>query len=217
MAAPKHSIVPTTKDDVKILARYLQASKLQLAINRFVIKDWPNEKWQLEHYTAQVKGAHENPDHGSYKVVDEESGEILAHLVLTKYAASTKIPNDSAAGEAHVFSVPDGLVPEFFFEIMNAVQDIEWQVADRDRLDLTWFYVRPQSRRQGIGSQLVKFALARAKEQDLPLVTAAEPQPYDFMKKRGFKDTKHADFDLAKWAPPNSGYGTFRLSGIIAE
>lgn len=217
MSIPNHTIVLSTASDVPVLAQYLTASKLQLAINRFIFKDWPNEPKQLEHYTSQIESAHDDPQTSSYKIVDDRSGYIVAHLVVTKQGAMVAGGQSALKADAESPTIPDYIVPEAFLTVMKAAQEVDAAVEDVDRLQLTWLYVRAESRRQGIGSQLVAFALEQAQSQSLPLVTAAEPQAYAFMKKQGFTDTKHVDIDLARWALPNCGYGTFRLSGIISR
>ncbi|KAG8627982.1 hypothetical protein KVT40_003855 [Elsinoe batatas] len=227
--SPNHSLLPTHRFDTPLLGQFLSASKLQLAINRFIFKSWPHSEKQLAHYTAQVESAYGDSQIASFKVVHDRSGEVVAHLVLTREEArgggegdADERNRDEGKGEEGDGKegrpdVPEYLVPEPFFAVIDAAEEIEKEVEGRERLTLTWMYVRPESRRQGIGSGLVAFALETARKEGVPLVTAAEPQAYDFMKKRGFRDTKHVDFDLAKWAPSNSGYGVFRLSGLIAE
>ncbi|KAF2226938.1 hypothetical protein BDZ85DRAFT_167876, partial [Elsinoe ampelina] len=227
---PAHSLLPTHPLDTPLLGQFLSASKLQLTINRFIFKSWPNSEKQLAHYTAQIESAHGDSQISSFKVVHDKSGEVVGHLVLTREGARAGGGGDDDEGKREEGEgkegkegdekqgrpeVPEYLVPEAFFAVLDAAQEIEKEVQGRERLTLTWMYVRSESRRQGIGSGLVAFALETARKDGLPLVTAAEPQAYEFMKKQGFKDTKHVDFDLAKWALPNCGYGAFRLSGLI--
>ena len=75
--------------------------------------------------------------------------------------------------------------------------------------------VDPDSQRRGIGSELIQRAFQRAKAYDLPLATCAEPASYGFFAKLGFKDTTHGDIELQKFAPAYSGFGVFRLTGMI--
>jgi hypothetical protein len=63
----------------------------------------------------------------------------------------------------------------------------------------------------------MKLCLDRAKTEGLPLVAKVEPGAYEFFLKHGFKDTKHGDIDLSKFAPPYTGFGSFRLSGMIVS
>jgi hypothetical protein len=55
----------------------------------------------------------------------------------------------------------------------------------------------------------------RAKAEGVPLALCSEPAAYDFFVKLGFRDTRHVDIDLSKWAPAYSGFGMFRLAGMI--
>jgi hypothetical protein len=57
----------------------------------------------------------------------------------------------------------------------------------------------------------------KAKEEKLPLVVCSEPAANDFFASLGFKETEHADIDLAQFAPKYSGFGMFRLTGMIWE
>jgi predicted N-acetyltransferase YhbS len=76
-------------------------------------------------------------------------------------------------------------------------------------------YVKPSSRRQGIGSGLVTLALQKAKEASVPCFISAEPQARPLYLKLGFKDTEHFDIDLREYVPENCGFGVFRISGMI--
>jgi N-acetylglutamate synthase-like GNAT family acetyltransferase len=71
------------------------------------------------------------------------------------------------------------------------------------------------SRRHGIGSELVRQCFDRARAENLPLVVCAEPEAHPFFTAIGFQDTEHADIDLSQWASLYSGFGTFRLTGMI--
>jgi N-acetylglutamate synthase-like GNAT family acetyltransferase len=61
----------------------------------------------------------------------------------------------------------------------------------------------------------MEYVIDKAKTLNIPVALSSEPQVYSFFKKWGFEDTKHVDVDLAKWAPPYSGFGIFRLAGLI--
>jgi hypothetical protein len=63
----------------------------------------------------------------------------------------------------------------------------------------------------------VRMCLDRAKKTKLPLRLAAEPAAHEFWLKMGFEDTKHVEFDLEKWAEPHTGFGTFRLFGMVTR
>lgn len=77
--------------------------------------------------------------------------------------------------------------------------------------------VKKDHRRQGIGRLLMQSAIEKSKQEGIPLVGHAEPGAYEFFKSLGFRDTISADFDLAQFAPPHSGFGSFRFQGIIRE
>ncbi|KAI0856461.1 hypothetical protein F4860DRAFT_506674 [Xylaria cubensis] len=205
MSVPNHRVVPMTVDDIPIISSFLQDSKLQLAINRFVIKDWPNPPAQSALYTKAVEGALSNPQATSLKVVDDVSKQPVAYLFYTKQ----KVP--SADRE-----VPAGVVPEVFWAVTRATQELHSDFQNEEFIALTHVYVKPSSRRRGIGTWLLQMAQKHAADEKLPLRITAEPNHHDFFVNRGFRDIKHVDVDLTEWAAPLSGYGTFRLWSMVS-
>jgi len=77
--------------------------------------------------------------------------------------------------------------------------------------------VLPDHRRKGLGSKLVKMCIEKAKSEALPLVVLSEPEAHGFCLKLGFEDTQQADIDLRKWAPELSGFGMFRVWGMVVK
>ncbi|KAI1747775.1 hypothetical protein F4782DRAFT_398005 [Xylaria castorea] len=205
MSIPNHRAVPMTVDDIPIISSFLQDSKLQLAINRFLIKDWPNPPVQDAIYTKAVEGGLSNPQTASLKVVDDISKQPVAYLFYTKQKV--------VSGEKEV---PAGVVPEVFWAVTNAFQELRSDFQNEEFIGLTHIYVKPSSRRQGIGTWLLQMAQRHAADEKLPFRIIAEPNHYDFFVNRGFRDIKYADVDLTRWAAPWSGYGTFRISSMVS-
>jgi GNAT superfamily N-acetyltransferase len=225
-----HSIHPVSSPDLPTLAQFLQESKLSLTINRLLFKDWPNETAQQAVYTHAVETGFQNPAVESFKVVDDEAGLIVGHLVLSrKRPAGTEAPS-SEKGKGS--PVPDGVDGEVFAAVEAAIAAIDTakdvdhlgEFAPRNRLAsdlakpckvLTHLFVKPAYRRRGIGSRLVRLGVEKAGEAGVPLTAFAEPGARDFFLHCGFEDVESADIDLAKWAPRGSGFGVFRLSGMV--
>lgn len=63
----------------------------------------------------------------------------------------------------------------------------------------------------------MQLSLDKAKAEGLPLVAKVEPGAYTFFVKHGFKDTKYGDIDLSTYAPAYTGFGLFRLAGMIVS
>ncbi|KAH8893671.1 hypothetical protein GQ53DRAFT_840042 [Thozetella sp. PMI_491] len=214
---PGHSILPITAADLPTHADNLRESKLNLSINRFLYKNWPNETAQSKQYSDAVKGALGNPDCESLKVIEDTTGEIVAQLFLTRMRPVEEKEPSSEDKASTSNSAPDYFVPEILAWVMEANAHINTPVKNREHLSVTEVYVRPSSRHQGIGSSLINLCLDRGKEAGLPVFAGTEPQARPFFLKLGFKDTGHFDIDLSKHAPENCGYGLFRLSGMIVE
>ncbi|KAI3328154.1 hypothetical protein F4824DRAFT_430560 [Ustulina deusta] len=220
MPIPNHSVVPITKDDIPTIGTFLQNSKLQLAINRFLVHDWPNFPLQKAHYTRAIEGGVSNPQTTSLKVINHTSGQPVAHLFYTK-KASRFAENDKPAArkkeEQTKNEVPVGFAPEVYWAAMNAAKSLEPNFDTDEYIELTHLYVEPSSRRQGIGSWLLQIAQEAAMDAKLPLTMCSEPNNHDFFANRGFKDTKNADLDLRNWAASLSGYGVFRISRMVLK
>ncbi|RYC65466.1 hypothetical protein CHU98_g742 [Xylaria longipes] len=192
-------------DDIPTMSSFLQDSKLHLAINRFLIEDWPNPPVQNALYTEAVKSGLSNPQTTCLKVVGDISKQSVAYLFYTKQ----KLPRGKN-------EVPAGVVPEVFWTVTTAVQELQSDLQAEEFIGLTHIYVKPSSRRRGIGTWLLRMAQEHAADEKLPFRIIAEPNHHDFFINRGLRDKKHVDIDLTRWAAPLSGYGTFRISSMVS-
>ncbi|KAI1303869.1 hypothetical protein F5Y03DRAFT_407170 [Xylaria venustula] len=220
MPIPNHSVAPVTKDDIPTVSGFLQDSKLHLAINRFLIKDWPNLSFQNVNYTRAIEGSLSNPEATSLKVVDDTSGQIVAYICYTK-RPSGPVKNEKLDPEGDESQtneeIPAGFVPDVYRAVMNADRELEPNLDTDEYISLTYLYVEPSSRRQGIGSWLFQIAQDAAVSQKLPLTLFSEPDPHEFFVNRGVRDVKKVDIDLRKWAAPMSGYGLFRVTRMVRD
>ncbi|KAI1416419.1 hypothetical protein F5Y13DRAFT_186038 [Hypoxylon sp. FL1857] len=202
-----YGVLPAVEADIPILTDFLQASKLQLAINRFLFRDWPAEAAQRANYGAAIESGLKNPQTTSLKVVHDDSGKIVAHLYLTRRSASSggerRHGAEKASDKGDQSRVPDTLVPAVYEAVMEAMSGYS-QIYKAT--------TSPASRGKGIGTYPVQYCRDRAQLEGLPLTISAEPNHHDFFLRRGFRDAKHVDIDLRQWAADNSGYGVFRIS-----
>ncbi|KAH7034769.1 uncharacterized protein B0I36DRAFT_381631 [Microdochium trichocladiopsis] len=218
-----HPILPA---DVPEIAEFLCASKLSLAVNRLLYKDWPAFNVQKAHYTAALRGR--DPNNNGWKVVEDESGVAVGHLFLTKSDPSSRTDGSGDAGgtesedkvAASAGEVPGGMVPEVYRMVMETVKNVDEQsaLANVEHLRLTHIWVTPSHRGRGIGTSLITLCQNKARETSgdgRPLFVSCEPQLEPFLSgKCGFQHTGHADMDLASHAPVYSGFGPFRLFGL---
>ncbi|KAI8630596.1 hypothetical protein F5Y19DRAFT_483928 [Xylariaceae sp. FL1651] len=219
-SVPNYTVVPITKDDIPTIGTFLQDSKLQLAINRFLIKDWPNEPVQKALYTGAIEGGVKSTQTTSLKVMSDASGLPVAHLFYTKTKSRTSASDEPTTGGTEGRNdnkVPAGVIPEVYWTVIDAVEELKPDFNTEEYMELTHIYVEPSSRGQGIGSWLVRIAQEDATAAGLPFSICAEPNHHGFFLNRGFKDVKKFDVELTKWAAPLSGYGTFRISRMVME
>ncbi|KAL2672823.1 hypothetical protein Neosp_013539 [[Neocosmospora] mangrovei] len=209
------SVLPVIKSDLPTLAEFVHSSKLCVTINRLLYLDWPNDAAQKPQYRRAVESSFNNDMVQCLKAVDEESNELVGYLVLTP-KTPVEVRKDTEIGNnIEEQSVPDGMHPGVLSAVNNAAAEIKRETNGLDHLELTYIYVKPSHRQKGIGSLLLQEAFSRADAAQVPLALCSEPAAYTFYKNRGFQDTKHVDIDLRLWAPPYTGFGIFRLSGMI--
>ncbi|KAI0129786.1 hypothetical protein BJ170DRAFT_681273 [Xylariales sp. AK1849] len=220
---PKHSVLPFEKSDLPTIAQFLADSKTTLTPNRFLWRDWPNHAAQLKHYTSHLQSVLDASYMTSLKVVEDETGEVVGHLVMTREkpaaekSQTVKLEIDKESSENPWPNISDALIPEFADLIGKAAGELKKPVKDHEYLSLTHIYVRPSSRNKGIGSSLVYLFLETGKQAGLPVFVISEPQARPFFSKLGFTGKGHFDIDLSEHAPKNCGYGVFRLSGMTHE
>ncbi|PVH95486.1 hypothetical protein DM02DRAFT_690064 [Periconia macrospinosa] len=206
MSIPGHTILSPTDEDIPVLAKYLQASKLTLDINRFLWLDWPNKAAQHDDYTRAIKESFQNPEVAPFKVIHDDSGEIVAHLSLTQMNHEKAV---QPTADEEPKPVPRGINPEVYATVHRTAGELNKHWEGKEHLRLTWIYVRPESRKNGIGTALVNMALQKAREQGVPLVALSEPGAREFFLKVGLKDIVHADVDLNQWASGKGEYKAF--------
>ncbi|KAE8167513.1 hypothetical protein BDV40DRAFT_295619 [Aspergillus tamarii] len=207
MTAPGYTIRPVEYSDIPELGDLLYTSKLALTINRLLFKNWPNEAVQRQNYLGALEGIEvDSPE--SRTVVDNVTGKVIGHLALNRYRPVEE--PEQPREEIQKQEPPDFFVPEVVTAVLEAVATIKEEVKTTDR-----YVIKSEYRHHGIGKDLMDYVFNKARSAGVPVAVSAEPQIYEFFKKYGFHDTKHVDFDLAQWAPPHSGFGIFRLAGLI--
>ncbi|KAJ5201383.1 uncharacterized protein N7498_006046 [Penicillium cinerascens] len=212
MAAPKYSIASVSEPDLPFLANFIHAAKLSLSINRLIFKDWPNEALQKQMYSEAVQDGYSNPSMECFKAVDVDSNEIVGYFVLArKRPVKESLIDSGSEGEA----IPDGFNLGLFREMTDATIQIAKQTDAIDRFEIVYMCVKPSYQCKGIGSKLVQLGFDRARAEGIPFAVCAEAPAHEFFIKLGFKDTTHYDIDLRKYAPAYSGFGIFRLSGMM--
>ena len=239
MAALNYSISPVSSSDLPTLASFTHSSKLALSINRLIFQPWPNEPVQRALYTHAVESAYEDPSMKCFKAVEDESNEIIGYFVIARRQPVSSKGEPSTDTNSHNASggqdMPDGLNLGLLTEVNKATAEIAKDTEGIDRLgksslpflsiyirteliyqvELIYMCVRPSKQGHGIGSKLMQLGLDRTKAEGIPFAICAEAPAYGFFAKLGFKDLSHQDIDLQKYASAYSGFGVFRLSGMI--
>ncbi|KAL1857233.1 hypothetical protein Plec18167_004711 [Paecilomyces lecythidis] len=150
-----------------------------------------------------------------FKATDGDLNAIIGYIVLARKTATkgdSMAPGQSADNG---YNVPEGINPGLLAEVSAANISISQATENIDRYELIYMCVEPSYQRQGVGSSLLQLGFDRARAEGLPLVVAGEAPAYGFFDTVGFKETRHIDIDLRKYTPANSGFGNFRLTGMI--
>ena len=186
-----------------------------------------NEAFKAIDDKGESKCSSVRPPHRT--AADSSLLAVLGHLALTRIRPKRSESATVLKGDQ---KVPDHFNRDIFAWVMKTVGEIDEdfkgidhygettsptiiQICAKYEVEVTHIYVKPMHRRRGIGSQLMKLCLAKAKADGVPLVSKVEPGAYEYFSKHGFKDTKHGDIDLSKFSPPYTGFGLFRLAGMV--
>ncbi|PPJ55468.1 hypothetical protein CBER1_08018 [Cercospora berteroae] len=99
--------------------------------------------------------------------------------------------------------------------IGNAGQKVASGLKFPKNYELVFIVVEQAYRGKGLGSRLLQRGLAEVRAAGVPLCVCSEPAARPFFDKFGFVEVVHADMDLSVWAPPHTGFGVFRLTGMV--
>jgi hypothetical protein len=107
-------------------------SNMAQATNRFLFLDWPNETAQISLYLSAAEQNFTSPHVEMYKAIDNISGQMIAHLILTR-----KLPREAdatleASSEAHC--IPVGLNVEFQTNLRRTLAGLQKDMAEIDHL-----------------------------------------------------------------------------------
>ncbi|KAF4632391.1 hypothetical protein G7Y89_g5744 [Cudoniella acicularis] len=213
MSLPKHEITPIIASDLLTLANFIFLSNFAQATNRFLFLDWPNEAAQTALFLSGLEKSSQDSDQQMWKVVDEESGAMIASLILTR---KRPIDNSSERGKQKP-AVPEGVNGEFLAVMRQALEVVQKDMEGIDYLVLSSIFVDLTFRERGLGSKLVNLSLQKAAEGSLSLFLSSVPSATGFYRKLGFANTVHTDVDLGTWGPEFGGCGVYRLQGMIAK
>ncbi|XXG95522.1 hypothetical protein Hte_001786 [Hypoxylon texense] len=225
-----YRIEPVILADLPTLTNFLVLHKNRLAINHVLWKGWPDQPAQRESYGAALVSGLYNPERDCIKVVHVASEKIVAWLVVTRILDSSRKTDEKGkesqgpqSPEKGINTFADAMNPAVVKAINDGVAKLGRpsgdhlgdppRSAETDvlRLELTYMYVEPSSRRKGIGRQLVRHCADIARYEKLPLTLEADPNCHAWFLRRGFKYVSRADTDLREFAAENSGYGLYRV------
>lgn len=204
------------ESDLPTAAQFMYTSQLQQATNRFVFLDWPNEPAQLALYEAIMRMYFQDPDKNTmYKVTDTKTGEMIASLILTRNVTPAH-QQENQHQEPAIQLPTTGMNPAVRPTTRKAMMEVQEYMKGVDHIAISTIFVKPEYRNKNIGAMLVREGMKQAAAVGLPLFLCSVPSAVGFYRKLGFKDTSHADIDLAQWGPERAGFGVYRLQGMLA-
>lgn len=136
MSNSKHSVQPLTQADLPSLANSLIAAKLQLAINRFLFKDWPNEPAQRAIYTDSAKRNIDDPDNTCLKAVDDVSGEMVGYIIITHVNPRIETPatDNTNASQGQQPNIPDAFDPEVLPTVIKMIESVHTETENIEHI-----------------------------------------------------------------------------------
>ena len=123
MATP-YSILPVSSSDLPPLADLLHASKLRLTINRLLFRDWPNDAAQKAIYSRAIESGQDDPSVERLKVVDNDTGDIIGFLALTRHCPVKAEQLDDRGSGAEKPDGHEGLDQEVAAMVSETVKEI---------------------------------------------------------------------------------------------
>jgi hypothetical protein len=125
MSTNASSIHPVTSDDLPTLIQFLHESKLALTINRLLWKDWPNDICQRPQYINAIESSFKSESCEIFKAVDDESGMIVGHLVLTlRKPATSEVRAATEEGDEKP-KIPNGINEEVLAVVAKFAAEVE--------------------------------------------------------------------------------------------
>jgi len=115
-------VVPIEASDLPTLARFMHASSLQQATNRFLFLDWPNETAQIALFEKGAEQSFKDPSHRIVKTIDVR-GDMTGYIMLTR-----KVPDpQDKPGETkkEPSKGPEGINLEFRAVMGRAMAEIQ--------------------------------------------------------------------------------------------
>jgi hypothetical protein len=130
MSTQSHTIVPALASDLPTIAKFIYASNLAQPTNQFLFVDWPNESAQISLYLGGIEKTFHDPHYEMYRIVDNESQEIIAGLILTRKMPS-KI-DSSIPAKMEISEVPVGVNSEFRSVLGKTLAGVQKDMAEID-------------------------------------------------------------------------------------
>lgn len=114
---------PVQSSDAAVLGGILYRSKRALTINRLLFNDWPNEAIQLQNYTSTIEGMDDTMA-DSLSVVDNDSGDVIGLLALTRKKQAPAGESEKKAADASQEEAPGFFNAEVLGAVMAAVDEL---------------------------------------------------------------------------------------------
>lgn len=125
MSINDYSVLPLLLEDVPTLAEFVQESKLCLTVNRLLFKNWPAYDVQKEHYGKGVCPNFDDPLVTRFKVIHNDSKEVVGHLVVTRVKPVEAKPDDASSSA----SAPDYFDAGVLAEVKRMVSELDTERA----------------------------------------------------------------------------------------
>lgn len=126
MSIPGHSVIPVSESDLPTIAGFIRDSRFPLAFNRLLYDDWPNDVAQLAVYMNVINSWASDPSKETFKVVEDESGHIVAHVSIWRIKPNATKPPKT--------NLPDGVIPDVWNGVTAAAMEANKELQDVDRL-----------------------------------------------------------------------------------
>ncbi|KAI0132147.1 acyl-CoA N-acyltransferase [Xylariales sp. AK1849] len=201
--SPAFTLSRCTPDDIpQMVSVYLAAFKE----TRFVYW-WPESLEAMRRWNeARFHLRFMDPTYQQFKVVEEESGQVVAFsqwivpVCMKGLAEGFKAygKGDFNDPENETGSAPEGCNEELYREFFAGVRGMNQKWEATEKLDLGLLCTHPAFHRRGIGGALLQSVLAVADAEGMVTYLEGLSNAVAFYERYGFKTVDKLEYDLTK-------------------
>jgi hypothetical protein len=135
--------------------------------------------------------------------------------MMVKPEEEKSVGGGDGKGGLAIFPSVAGL-PQYVHDCTRTVLD-DWMLGRRHLL-LNALFTKPEYRRRGVGTAILKWGNEKADRRGLPCFLQSTPEGHGLYRREGWKNVGQLDVDLRDWVRGGGegmGWGTYRIGWLV--